>query len=152
MASSNSTSTQGTRIEIAVQPPVRARPNVSLYPPVAFCLVSETEIWDCDAYFVQLFFVQRDDKKYETLHQFLDSWTVTDSGHALPESSCTNGRQAYFYFPDLRIPEEGRWRVHATLYKTDGTRTGPEIVTHSIHVVENTPQSNIRPGMYSSLY
>jgi hypothetical protein len=158
MASSNPppASTPVVTIEIAVGTPTQARPNAELYPPLVLCLVSETDLWDYVTYFVQLFFIHRDDDKHETLHRFPVSCKVSDSGHELPASLCTNGRQAYFYFPDLMIPEPGRWRVLATLEKVlagddGGTRTQQKIVTPSIYI-DATASQHARPSMYSSLY
>ena len=158
MASSNPppASTPVVTIEIAVGTPAQARPNAELYPPLVLCLVSETDIWDYHTYFVELSFIHRDDAKLETRHDFPDSCKVYDSAHELPASLCTNGRQAYFYFPNLMIPDPGRWRVLATLRKVlpgdnEGTRTVKEDVTPSIYV-DATASQHARPSMYSSLY
>ena len=158
MASSNPppASTPVVTIEIAVSTPTQARPNAELYPPLVLCLVSETDIWDYHTYFVALCFIHRDDARRETLHGFPASCKIFDSARELPASLCTNGRQAYFYFPDLMIPDPGRWRVLATLEKVlpgddEGTRTEDKIVTPSIYV-DATASQHARPSVYSSLY
>jgi hypothetical protein len=145
-------------LRLAVQPPSRARPGVTLHHPVAVCLSSETSIYEelSQTWAVATLVRHSGEVLYEQL-----GGKVADSAHPLPEitnasgsSTDTSKDRAYFYFPDLTIHEPGRYRIRMSLMKMDYScdaspdgvvRVCEEVDSRSI-VVEDAAQDHARPS------
>lgn len=141
---------------LAVQPPARARPNVALYPPIVARLSSQTSIFE---ELSQIWAVTSlISPSGEVLHEQLGG-KVADSAHPITENmngSAQGGLQdrAYFYFPDLVIPEPGRYRIRVTLMRMSYSyESAPEgdvrfdeyVDSHSI-LVEEGASNPSRPS------
>jgi len=135
---------------LAVQPPAGTRPGTTLYPPLAVKLSSEHSLFDelSDQWAV----VTLVRSSGEVLHNKL-SGRLTDSAHPLPtygtDSSVIRRRdRAYFYFPDLKIDEPGRYKIRVSLMKMEYSKSAPpegqarvceEVDSRSILVEEMQP-------------
>jgi len=104
---------------LAVQPPARAKPSAALYPPIVARLSSETSIFeDLSQIWAVASLIS---PSREVLHEQLGG-KVADSAHPMAENMTGSGQgglkdRAYFYFPDLVIPEPGRYRIRVTLMR-----------------------------------
>ncbi|KUJ19232.1 uncharacterized protein LY89DRAFT_581382 [Mollisia scopiformis] len=112
-----------TTLRIAVQPGPKARAGVAIYPPVAARLLSETNIFEelSGIYAVATLVHESGDSLYGRL-----GGRVSDSAHPLPASTSSSSSnsssgtdRAYFYFPDLVIPEPGRYCIRVSLMQMD---------------------------------
>lgn len=146
-------------VVVAVQPPSNARIGMTLYPPVAARLRSHTNIYDqLGGYWAVATLVHYSG---ETLYDRLGG-RVSDSAHPMPvsthgssSSSHSNGEdRAYFYFPDLVIPETGRYCIRISLLQMDySSEESPEgVVTVRDYVdtdwidVVDSAVDDIRPS------
>ena len=104
---------------LAVQPPARTRPRVALYPPVVARLSSQTSIFE---ELSQIWaFASLISPSGEVLREQLEG-KVADSAHPIAENRNGSGQgalpdRAYFYFPDLVIPEPGQYCIRVTLMR-----------------------------------
>ena len=114
---------------LAVQPPSRIRPGTALYPPIAARLSSETSVFEELSQKWAVATLIR--SSGEVVHNKL-SGKIADSAHPLPENGATSGAvqwfdRAYFYFPDLKIEEPGRYKIRISLMQMDySTETSPQ--------------------------
>lgn len=143
-------------LKVAVQPPANARTGMTLYPPVAAKLQSANDIFDeLAGYWAVATLVHYSG---ETLYDRLGG-RISDSAHPLdppsPTSSHSNGQdRAYFYFPDLVIPESGRYCIRISLlqmdYSSEDAPEGMAIVRENIETdwidVDDSPVSTITPS------
>lgn len=148
---------------VAVQPPPNARIGMTLYPPVAARLQSATNIYEQLAgYWAVATLVHYSG---ETLYDRLGG-RVSDSAHPMPQSNTQGSSsshsgsgedRAYFYFPDLVIPEPGRYCIRISLLQMDySSEDSPEgVVTVRAYTdtdwidVEDSPVSAYRPSKWS---
>ncbi|KAE8447909.1 hypothetical protein EG329_009981 [Mollisiaceae sp. DMI_Dod_QoI] len=147
----------------AVQPPQQARAGVALYPPIAARLRSETSIFEelSQIWAVATLVHHTGEVLYDQL-----GGRVADSAHPLPESSSSSSSsssekdRAYFYFPDLVIPEPGRYRVRVSLmqmdYSNEAAPEGVVVVREYVDsrsiVVEDTPTRAARPSHHERAF
>jgi hypothetical protein len=139
---------------LAVQPPARTRPGITLFPPLAVKLSSEHSAFEelSDQWAV----VSLVRSSGEVLDNKL-SGRLADSAHPLPSTVSSNvirrRDRAYFYFPDLRIAEPGRYRIRVSLMKMDFSQDAPpegqakvceELDSRSI-IVEDMQPSHMNP-------
>lgn len=109
-------------LRLAVQPPAQAQAGVALWPPVAARLRSDTSIFEelSQLWAVATLVHESGEVLYDRL-----GGRVADSAHPLPEStggsssSSSGSDKAYFYFPDLVVPEPGRYCIRVSLMQMD---------------------------------
>jgi len=106
---------------LAVQPPSRTRPGIPLYPPIAVRLSSDTSLFEELSHQWAVVTLVR--SSGEILRDKL-SGKLADSAHPLPSSRLgrsvlSHRDRAYFYFPDLRISEPGRYKIRVSLMRMD---------------------------------
>lgn len=114
---------------LAVQPPSRVRPGAPLYPPIAARLSSETSVFEelSQKWAVATLIRSSGEVLYDKLRG-----RIADSAHPLPETNSSSGPvqwsdRAYFYFPDLKIEEPGRYKIRISLMQMDYSReSSPE--------------------------
>jgi len=123
---------------LAVQPPSRVRPGMTLYPPIAARLSSETSVFEELSQKWAVVMLIR--SSGEVVHNKL-SGKIADSAHPLPESRADSGAvqwfdRAYFYFPDLKIEEPGRYKIRISLmqmdYSTESSPQGAAVVCEEV--------------------
>ena len=148
---------------LAVQPPSRARPGAPLYPPIAARLSSETSVFEELSQKWAVATLVR--SSGEVLHDKL-SGKVADSAHPLPESGANSGPvqwfdRAYFYFPDLKIDEPGRYKIRISLMQMDYSGVSSphgeavvceEVDSRSIVIDDRAPSPTIPRGYSQSCW
>ncbi|RDL30115.1 Uncharacterized protein BP5553_10393 [Venustampulla echinocandica] len=129
-----------TTLALAIQPPVRARPGVALYPPVAARLSSQADII---GQLSQIWAVATlvDRQSGEIDDDKLDG-RVSDSAHPLAQdtqrSSVAVEDRAYFCFPDLIIHKPGRYRIRVNLMQMDySSNSFPDGIARVIEYVDS---------------
>lgn len=101
-------------LAVAVQPAPNACSSMALYPPVAACLRSSTNIYEqLGRYWAIATLVH---SSGETLDDRLGR-RVFDSTH--PMKSDSGEDRAYFYFSDLVIRDPGRYCIRISLWQMD---------------------------------
>lgn len=129
---------------LAVQPPSRARPGTPLFPPIAARLSSERNIFAelSHKWAVATLIRHSGEVLYDKL-----SGKVADSAHPLPEASSENSTssgsnrrrdRAYFYFPDLKIEEPGRYKIRISLMQMDySSESSPDGVAQVCETIDS---------------
>lgn len=148
---------------LAVQPPPQARAGVALYPPIAARLSSETSIFEelSQIWAVATLVHYTGEVLYDQL-----GGRVADSAHPLSESShgssssSSERNRAYFYFPDLVVPEPGRYCIRVSLmqmdYSSDDSPEGVVVVREYVDSrwidVGDRETSTTRPSEFANPY
>ncbi|RDW59890.1 hypothetical protein BP6252_12977 [Coleophoma cylindrospora] len=101
---------------LAVQPPVRARPGMALYPPPVATLSSNVDMFDeLSRIWVVATLVQHNgDVVADRV-----TGSLSDSAHPMPRALSTHREQAYFCFPNLVIRCPGTYRLRITMMRMD---------------------------------
>lgn len=101
-------------LRLAVQPPVRARAGMALYPPPVATLSSNVDMFDeLSRIWVVATLVQHNGEVVEDKV----TGSLSDSAHPMPRALATRREQAYFCFPNLVIRCPGTYRLRITMMR-----------------------------------
>jgi hypothetical protein len=117
------------QVQLRIQPPAYTLQNIALYPPVAAGLRCNTYIYnELNDIWALASLVDQDHRVMEVQL----SGNLSDSAHptGLRDLSLD---QAYFFFPNLMIPIQGKYRIRITVMRMSMGQT----LADSVHFVES---------------
>ena len=142
-------------LDILVQPPRETRPGTCLFPPLAVRFTSETSLENnYGQYFA---FVTPIGSNDETPVELL-SGKVSDSAHPWPESVAGGSNsqgdryRVLFYYNDLVIHENGRYKLRISLYEMNSPLEAATLVDYIDSpeiIVDEQTTTNSRPSKSS---